>query len=1071
MKSLKNSFFALLLLTGNAVATVPPSVDFLEGIYLYNRAEYDSVIYVFFPDFVKTHPNEEGVARYFLAESYYNKALFETDRDLAIEFLTRAKQAFQRAVKSADLPELFPEFHEFAQYKVGWCSFRLAELGINASQNLNMAYNEFLKMESGALDSLKIYANFMAAESRVLLNLMRVYDLLDQKLNPEGANQLFRSFQTPLTLYDQILKQPLASSAPPNLNELQALTRIKRELLSFHLGDFYLKLPLEHLKQIRDPDKKATLKKTATGYFEKATFENLFQNDALFTERFASTLSYLNMMKNLKLYFINQDNNTKKRFMDDWSRLLSSGLKPELWLRRANLQQSDPDIDGSEFNRLAEISYDSSAQISESFYWLGFLQMIRGDTEKSRKNLVHFLELIPDSTQLSTRERILVEDAKYRKYLLDFELYYFSNEPHALKQLDKELQKFVPQNMKIYDRAQQLYLLINTAIISDPSQLWSKVLSGSDEQKLKQALKTIRFVLPRAALNIGTVREKYLTLLTRLFEITKTRHQNETRFFTGIVQSLEAEIQATPDEKIKGFKRAATTLNLIEDGFLSKTEGDYVRGRSLFFAEEFENSETVLRDLVKDHRHLRSLFYLAEIFRLTDHGLAAQQCYKIIIGKLQNLDAEYADFWLTNAHAGLQSSDDSGNLDIISGLGIEKVIFQPALDPELLTYEKLAEERFLVHQYAREGIDWIATFGLPLKSIFPSKHRIANSTFMANGFVFEGAEGMIDEIRAPVKASLSLRVLLPPGLDGSVTSVLFDGDLLTGGPTFSKHSIALNSTHKIMVDNSDCYEFNLTHRFSNPGENQLVLPLSQKLVYRKTGRTRDLRNDKNYPFSSREDANTVLNPLPALDIGSGLSIDFSHYSELRDIAYDAVGNRILVVNADKNEIWVYSNEPGSQRIGTIDIPANYLDSPEGIASDSKGNIYLSDWGNHRIVILTNENDFVGTLGSFGTNSNVSPGEPIQLTFPTRLALLEDREGIQKEMTYHRASYLYIADFYGIHICGIDGTYQGTLIPPDNDFQEGAFYGLHVQGYGKGSSLEVTGSPRKFQDKIFQFIAK
>jgi len=34
------------------------------------------------------------------------------------------------------------------------------------------------------------------------------------------------------------------------------------------------------------------------------------------------------------------------------------------------------------------------------------------------------------------------------------------------------------------------------------------VLVGSDEQKMEQALTTVRFVLPRAAFNIGKVRQK-----------------------------------------------------------------------------------------------------------------------------------------------------------------------------------------------------------------------------------------------------------------------------------------------------------------------------------------------------------------------------------------------------------------------------------------------------------------------------------------------------------------------------------------------------------------------------------
>ena len=81
--------------------------DFVEGMKLFNRAEYDTLIRSFIPKFIQDHPAEEGLARYFLGESYYNKALVQSNLARESRLLRQAYSEFEKAV--SHLPPIFEE--------------------------------------------------------------------------------------------------------------------------------------------------------------------------------------------------------------------------------------------------------------------------------------------------------------------------------------------------------------------------------------------------------------------------------------------------------------------------------------------------------------------------------------------------------------------------------------------------------------------------------------------------------------------------------------------------------------------------------------------------------------------------------------------------------------------------------------------------------------------------------------------------------------------------------------------------------------------------------------------------
>ena len=159
-------------------------------------------------------------------------------------------------------------------------------------------------------------------------------------------------------------------------------------------------------------------------------------------------------------------------------------------------------------------------------------------------------------------------------------------------------------------------------------------------------------------------------------------------------------------------------------------------------------------------------------------------------------------------------------------------------------------------------------------------------------------------------------------------------------------------------------------------------------------------------------------------------------------------------------------------MGSLQLsPRNSLNSPEGIAVDSQGTVFIADWGNHRILQINSQGDFSRGIGGFGTNSSVDPGAFVKFVFPTRVAVLEDAEGMNVNGNLHyRESYLCVADQNGIHICKLNGEYLGTLLAPDKNFSPGSFYAFIIQGYGKNSKLHLVNRHGDLLGTVFELAA-
>jgi TolA-binding protein len=1042
------------------------SQDFLEGIYLYNRARYDSLIFQYSPAFIRQNPHEEGLARYFVAESYYNKALSATDSSSARQNFAKAWSEFARAIEAGDLKVTFPEFHDFAFYKMGWCSFRLAETSSSQTAYLQRAYREFREISPEAADSLKSSSGIMAGESLLRSTRSRFLRLNDDALSEEETSQLLSSLKGLNSIYDIVLQLRPSATSSPELPSIQDWAKIRKAAIPMYLGELFLFMPDRIFRQLPGEGQHASAINTAENYFSSVQLDSL--DLASNSEAAKSLLAYLKSMKRLRLFQISHSPFEKTEFLRSWSQMHASDFEVERHFRRANLYHSVPDIESDDFNDLSLSYYDSAGALNESVYWAGHIRMVQGDDEESLKNFATFIKTVEKRPGVNPRQAFLLDDARYRYFLLGFESAYLTGQRDKLRELAIAVAQFSPRNRDIQEKTKQLNLLISCATTSNTAQIWSDALSGTDDEKLEQALRTIRFVLPRAALNIGMIREKYIRLLHRLFEITRNRRSNETLFFRGIVSSLEAEIEATPDAKVKRFRQAAEILGQIDSDFPLFDEAQYIRARGLFFAEDFEKARQLFDDLVNEHSALRALFYIAEIYRAEGDAPAARRCYYSIISNLENSSRDIEDFWLLNARAGLAALSDEETSSSIDSLQLEHLQLYSDANPDFLTYEQLAEERFLKRQYAREGVDLLIRYGLPGLEVHPSSYHLPHSRF--ENEIHLRSLFTLSEVRGPLTSSLRLTVLLPDGIDSHVQVRLGAYLVPRIDDVYIQPNIPLNSTLDLTITNPDCYTAHRHIHFARPSENRSLVALNRKLTFVATGATRTAGDA--FQLADRTDRNVILKMLPELSLASQVKLDYQTRLEFRDVAFDAKEDRIIAIRSDSRDLVVYGTDPSSARLEPLKLLwADSLENPEGVAISGKGELFISDWGNHRIVVFDAQGRWLRQFGTFGRNSDESIESPVKLSFPTRLVIAEDVDGVEFDGKKHyRESYTYIADMNGIHKCKLDGTYLGTVIKPDDVQRRGGFYGFLAEGYGDEERLYLLNREYQGLPSMVEFAA-
>jgi len=434
---------------------------------------------------------------------------------------------------------------------------------------------------------------------------------------------------------------------------------------------------------------------------------------------------------------------------------------------------------------------------------------------------------------------------------------------------------------------------------------------------------------------------------------------------------------------------------------------------------------------------------------------------------------EGGTFWYNNALAGIQSCGSSGDTTLLRGIRIDEVVFPERLlmvDGEGISLERFADPDYVRKQYWEESIDLLMKFGLSKRMLYPSVFRLSASRF--NRRAFRIVTAGIHERMGTITSGLQLQIVFPEGIPREVM-VSLDGVPLEGDSRgfYQKMPIRLNQLVGIRVESEFCYPFVEKHRFVQPGVERMVVSLQRKVDFVSKGFGVETGvNVVHLP--GRLDGNVILRSGdPRLSPATFLYKDFQSDIGYRDFVYSEAHEGYLVVHSEKENLLLYRNDPMVSKEGELPLvfsgEEEKVKSSEGIAVDSRGNVYVVDWGNHRVSVFRRDGSYVRSFGSLGKNLPADVGKPVRFVFPTRISVVEDVEGVFVHgQRVYRSPQIFVADRNGVHYMDANGIYWDTLVP--SGMKKGSLYGLTVRGYGSGARLYVM---NRKTSQIERFVAR
>ena len=1071
---MKNSIvFILFLILYISVSGLVFGQDFMQSQAMnsFNMGRYEDVVDQV-PDWIEENNiarERQGVALYFLAESFYNLGLTADDRGAAFYYFEESLANFEQCVTRADIRVEYPKYLYMAGYRTGWCHFRLAESGSsNAAAQLGAAYASFSDTNPNAPDSLKILSSYMAGESRLRQVILRRYNVFSkQSALASEINELLRLLNDAGEHFRTVVADEIS-------NELKFAASLRLKDVYYARGKVYQGASNGLFDNLNDPNKQDSPSATARFYFEQADYSQLF-SQVQGNQTLARILLYSGAMRYLSIYLQFQDDFSSLRFTDKIDSLENNEYDSEKLFRRGNHDHATEMLTEGPFYELStqnSFYRRAAADIPEAWYWFGFIKSILNQDD-ALENFERFLQALNDQPA-NMRQRILMEDARWRAITHTFEnTLRIDNRRQRRQQLDElqsRMDEFQPNTGRVQQEKQRLMtqIQISKEIASGRANIASNIYQNVLNSNLDMALDIVKELLPLSASVTGESRARYIDVLDILFSITEDRRPNETQFYRGVTISLNAEIQAVAAEKEVLFEKAAETLDGV--GGIYADEAEYVRARALFFAEKFNDAQRLLTNLINEEQSVRALFYLGELFREKENGNAARSCFEQVMDVTEN--KEDGDFWYNNAQAAINLCNNQGPLNVLNDVDIDGVDFPDELltvDGTNLTYEKLADYDYLQSEKAQQSIALLMQFGLPKRTLYPSVNQLEFSQFVAEG-IFPDFQAPIDEKTGAITSGLELRILFPQGISGENSTVELDGESLTPEQTgiYSKELIPLNAKKTIKITTPGCYPYIEEHTFTRAGADTVLVNLTPTLKYVKKDGDVGIKTDL---FPKRLDQNIILQQEYQLTRNSKLYRDFAENIYLRDYAFHNQLEKILIVDANHDRILSFPNSDVAVARGTV-FPLDFgaepdsMDSPEGIAIDSDGTIYIADWGNHRILVFDNNGSLLRKIGSFGKENNI--GEPVKFIFPNRIAIAEDKSGaLYENKRIFREQYLYVTDRNGVHLVDDKGHYLDTFVSASSNFPKGSFYGIGVKGYGKDSELYLA---RRKQNEIIRFLA-
>jgi hypothetical protein len=512
-------------------------------------------------------------------------------------------------------------------------------------------------------------------------------------------------------------------------------------------------------------------------------------------------------------------------------------------------------------------------------------------------------------------------------------------------------------------------------------------------------------------------------------------------------------------------------------------EAKYVKAYCLFLAWDADNTvgaasinqaESLFRDLVNNHRNVRALYYLAQIFRLYRHYIQSSMIlYQRVIDAVDDCEG-YSYFGRQSASAinllNATNPPDQGN-----GSELNNVNYQLVQCPDNMITEGICQLDVILDEIAVDIKKRIKIFGLPKASVYPTDLDLTGSTLRT--FCNTLGAGVPTGFDIEDYYQVKLQVVVADDNVGQAvkdyTVYDSDGNIITdddGDPNdayFTIDEISVSIPLRVCIRRDGYYPYHLDTiggRNTSVYHTALLAPVVKYDPADTPGRIKSIlllpQSNKKYKI--------IVDPSLSLEPECGLRGDFdTSFNSLRDFTVNTASREILVLDGRLRRLAYYdlNGEPKNSylELNQGNNTPLVMDDAEGITVDILNHIYITDRGNNRVVIFDPDGNQVCSFGNFGVN--IASGCFVDGKFvgPAGIAIEKDDRGIafENETMYYRPHIL-VSDFYGIHKFDIFGHYLGSPVnlPGDNrvsiyGFDKGDFWDFDVIGHGLNSEMYVV----------------
>jgi len=1027
-----------------------------EGMTYFNNGEYAKAAEEL-TSYSLEHANQSGICLYFAGEAYYNLGLEQSD----VGKFKLSIESFNSAVLRPDLQKQHFSLITKIKYKIGWASFRLYELGSQQAKNLQQAITQFEVVAANTtVNELNAAALYMVGECQFRLGAYQHAKMMTKQHSSDVYNRA-------LNLYNNSIETFISDIGEQNGEfKLYSLMR-----------SYDVQVQKSRLLLLNDR------KKEAVNILKNSKLDQLKGNLESVNQTINSHIKLAEMSQYIYMAYLADQTEARDTYLQSFNDVLAKfQTENSVFGNEIDFLQAASDklslFDHVKSKDFQFIRYHLASQchfekcypdIQEAKYWLAIDHLISrypSDrfTTVTNEMLRQFVD-IEANTFANPSINNLKDDAAYLILKHQFEK---TSKKSDFQNLLNQLKSFDPVSSDLLDKKELLVFLVKMRLSPGRRSIW--VLIGNEnsvEQKCEKCFNFIDEIFRFATQTVGRDRAGYLKAIDYLFGFTEETMPVKTRFYLGMKYFLEAEIQNTRNEKKTYFIKAVNKLTSLSGEFAD--EGNYILARSYFEAARNAANDTEMRNfyskaskifarLIVEKGSLRALYYLAEIKYIDNDVFAVKEYCNKIIDVLKDKDFfkdSSAKFFYDNALArvrGLRSQTDAVHTSIVnlSAVTYPDVLLRGKKGNQI-SLEKFVSSSFTQEELYQESLNYFLRYSYSRKGAYCSVNRLAKS--ISDQYCYNTISAPISECLENIKVDFKIRVNLPPGLSNSGTRVYFNKELITPDEEglYQATGAGINDKITVKIMHELCYYSESNFILDTPGVLLQTITLNKK--YRpntKAELVHDYSSDKSIFFTSRFDKNIIMHNEGRFSQLKnekfkilGITTDFLNNIDYRDFIYSKNLNQYLAVrHAYKSGVLVYDSN-GNHPQQTKNLRITYqntqdsLSSAEGITEDSKGNIYIVDYSNHRVVKFNPNSEAPAVIiGGFGRNSLKSDQNKVKFQYPKRIAIIENIQDSSAEHTGNQIqALLFVSDRNGIHQFDDNGYYHGTIIPENIDPQD------------------------------------